>query len=641
MCGITGFVAAPGAAAPAPGVIERMTAAIAHRGPDGDGFHVEGGVAFGHRRLSIIDVAGGDNPLFDAEGHVAVMFNGEIYNHLGLRAELEQRGRRPRTGSDGEVLVHGYLEWGIDELLRRVRGMFAFALHDRRDGAVHLARDPLGIKPLHLHVDGQGLRFGSEAKSIVAALGKRPALDTRGLFESACLGFILAPRTIYAGIESLPPGHRALYAEGRLTLTRYHRLAFEPGREVADPGELWSRLSTAVDSHLMSEVPLGAFLSGGMDSSAVVAAMSQVAEGGVNAICVGVEDEGLDERPFARQVAESLGVTLFEESARSDLADLLPRLAWHLEAPFADTSAAPTWLVCEAARRHVTVTLSGDGGDENFAGYRRTRYDVLEETWRRRLPGWLRSGLLGPLGRVWPQSSWLPRPLRAGTLLRNLGDDWLNAYVRSMTRVREEQVRRILRPEVCPDEPLRASFEPAASAAQDLDPLSRVQSMDFATWLADDILVKVDRTSMAHGLEVRVPLLDTDFVEWAAGLPGEAKLAGGEGKALFRRALRGQVPDGVIDRPKQGFHLPVGGWLRGDLRERLAEILTESAGPAFDFVDHRRMERLADEHQAERADRSGELWMLMTLDAFLRHGPGGPQEGGPLASEPAAVGTAP
>jgi asparagine synthase (glutamine-hydrolysing) len=290
----------------------------------------------------------------------------------------------------------------------------------------------------------------------------------------------------------------------------------------------------------------------------------------------------------------------------------------HLDGPFADTSAAPTWLVCGAARRHVTVALSGDGGDENFAGYRRTRYDVLEARWRARLPGVLRHGVFGPLGRRWPRGPWLPGPLRAGTLLSNLADDWLGAYVHSMSRIQEARARRLLRPELLTDEPLRADFERHAARCAHLDPLHRVLAMDFHTWLTDDILVKVDRMSMAHGLEVRVPLLDTDFVAWAAGLPGRARLAGGRGKVLLRRAAARHLPRSVLQRPKQGFHLPVASWLRHELSGRLDELLADPAGPAFDVLVHHRMLRLASEHRAERADRSPELWFLLVLDAALR-----------------------
>jgi asparagine synthase (glutamine-hydrolysing) len=521
------------------------------------------------------------------------------------------------------VILHGYRVWGLQGMLERLRGMYAFALHDRERGELHLARDPFGIKPLYVHVGSDELLFGSEMKAIVAGLGRRPPVSRRGLYQALCLGFTLSPSTIWEGLESLPAGTSLSWRAGRVERRRHHRLLWEPGREEADPEALWERLTASVDSHLMSEVPLGAFLSGGLDSSAVVAAMASARPEGVDAVCVGIDDEGLDERPHARSVADALGVRLHEERATADLLALLPRLAWHLETPFADTSAAPTWLVCEGARRHVTVALSGDGGDENFAGYRRTRYDVLEERVRRRLPAGLRRHALGPLGERWPTGPWVPGPLRAATMLQNLGDDWLGAYVRSMSRVREDLARILLRPEWLPEEPLRADFEVHADRCRDLDPLHRVLAMDFATWLTDDILVKVDRMSMAHSLEVRVPLLDTDFVDWAAGLPGEARRVGSTGKRLLRESLAQRLPADVLARPKQGFHLPVAGWLRGALRNHLEELLAEPNGPAFEVLGHHRLCRLFDEHLAERADRSTELWFLLMLDGFLRHGPDG------------------
>jgi len=624
MCGICGLAARPGAPAPDGAVLRRMNASIAHRGPDADGFWEDGGVALGQRRLSIIDVAGGDNPLHDRDRRLSLMYNGEVYNHLALRRELEAAGHRPLSGSDGEVVLHGYRQWGLTGMLSRLRGMYAFALHDRDTGELHLARDPLGIKPLHLALTPQGLVFGSEVKAVLAGLGARPRLDPRALFQCATLGFVLAPRTIWQGVESLPPGGWATWRSGELRRGRHFELRWEPGRETADPEALWARLSDAVSSHLMSEVPLGAFLSGGIDSSAVVAAMAGATGAGagggpgVDAICVGIPAGGLDERPFARTVASELGVRLHEELAEADVAELLPRLVAHLDAPFADTSAAPTWLLCAAARRHVTVALSGDGGDENFAGYRRTRYDVLEQRWRARLPAALRRGVLGPLGRAWPAGPGVPRPLRAGTLLGNLAEDWLGAYVTSMARVRESTARELLRPGLVDAAPLRDDFGPAASRCEGLDPLHRVLAMDFATWLPDDILVKVDRMSMAHGLEVRVPLLDTGFVSWAAGLPAEARLVHGQGKVLLRRALATRVPAAVLERRKQGFHLPVGQWLRAELRPRLDAVLADAAGPAFEWLVPERCAALAAEHAAGRADRSTELWFLLVLDTFLR-----------------------
>ena len=621
MCGIAGFAPKPDRPFLDAATLQRMTGLLAHRGPNAETFMIDQGFGLGHRRLSIIDVDGGDNPLEDQDGSVSLVFNGEIYNHEDLRADLEGRGARPLTGSDGEVIVHGYLAYGLDGMLARIRGMFAFALVDRRRRTLHLARDPLGIKPLYHSITRDALVFGSEIKAITGALPGPWDLSRRGLLQSASLGFTLAPETIFERVQSLPPGHVATWQDGHLSFRPYHTLTFSPDRESEDPGELWYRFRETVDRHLMSEVPLGAFLSGGIDSAAVVAAMGECSDRPIDAITVGIEAPGMDERAHARMTAEALGhVKLHEETAGASITELLPKLAWHLDQPFADSSAAPTWLVSQAARRHVTVALSGDGGDENFAGYRRTRFDVLEDRIRRRVPQPIGRHVIGPLGRAWPRSPWLPQPLRAGTLLTNVGSDWLDAYIHSMARIPEARARRLLKSDVLSTEPLRASFERHAKAANHLDPLSRVLAMDFRTWLADDILVKVDRMSMAHSLEVRVPLLDTDFVAYTAGLPIKAKLRNGRGKHLFRNALRKRLPDEILNRPKQGFHLPLDAWLMGPLQRRLQDLVSDRTGPAADYVDLGLITSAIDEHRQRSADRSADLWFVLMLDAFLKHG---------------------
>lgn len=622
MCGIAGFAPMPNGPHLDASVLQRMTSLLAHRGPDAETFMIDQGFGLGHRRLSIIDIEGGDNPLEDHDRTVSVVFNGEIYNHQELRKELVAKGARPRTGSDGEVIVHGFLVHGLMGMLRRLRGMYAFALYDRRTKRLHLARDPFGIKPLYYSTTSEGLAFGSEIKAIVGALPGPWPLSKRGLLQSATLGFTLAPETIFERVLCLPPGHAATWHQGRLSIEPHHDLVFMPGAEPADPEDLWHALRSAVDRHLMSEVPLGAFLSGGVDSAAVVRAMADVHDEEIDAITVGIEAPGMDERDGARLLAGSLPrVRLHEETARPSISELLPSLAWHLDQPFADSSAAPTWLVSEAAKRHVTVALSGDGGDENFAGYRRTRFDVLEDQIRQYLPDAVGRHVIRPLGRAWPRSPKLPQPLRAGTLLQNVGGDWLDAYIHSMARIPEQRARSLMRPEGLTDEPLRESFVRHAQKLQDLDPLSRVLAMDFRTWLPDDILLKVDRMSMAHSLEVRVPLLDTDFVSYVARLPQRAKLQGGKGKRLFREALRGRIPDETLDRPKQGFHLPLDVWLKGPLKAKLQTLLNDRASPVFDHVDPEMVAFNWEEHEAGMADRSPDLWFVLMLDAFLHHGP--------------------
>ncbi|MGH1481147.1 MAG: asparagine synthase (glutamine-hydrolyzing) [Geminicoccales bacterium] len=622
MCGIAGFAPKPNRPSFDASTLQRMTSLLAHRGPDAENFMLDQGFGLGHRRLAIIDVDGGDNPLEDFDRTVSLIFNGEIYNHRELRADLEARGAKPKTESDGEVIVHGYLAFGLMGMLKRLRGMYAFALYDRREKILHLARDPFGIKPLYHSETPDGLVFGSEIKAIVGALPGPWDLSRRGMLQSATLGFTLAPETIFERVLCLPPGHVATWRQGLLSIEPHHELIFTPGAEPADSEELWHLFRRAVGRHLMSEVPLGAFLSGGVDSSAVVKAMTEVNDGAIDAITVGIQAPGMDERSDARIVADGLSqVHLHEEVAKPTITDLLPRLAWHLDQPFGDNSAAPTWLVSEAAKRHVTVALSGDGGDENFAGYRRTRFDVLEDQIRQFVPEPLGRHVIGPIGRVWPRSPKIPQPLRAGTLLQNVGGDWLDAYIHSMARIPEDRARSLLRADNTTDEPLRESFSRHAQKLQDLDPLSRVLAMDFRTWLPDDILLKVDRMSMAHSLEVRVPLLDTDFVCYAARLPERAKLQGGKGKQLFREALRGRIPDHTLDRPKQGIHLPLDAWLNGPLQVRLRALINDPGNPIFDYVDADVVATNMEEHSARMADRSPDLWFVLVLDAFLTNGP--------------------
>ncbi len=621
MCGIAGFAPKPNRPSFDASTLQRMTSLLAHRGPDAQSLTLDQGFGLGHRRLSIIDVEGGDNPLTDQDQNVVLVFNGEIYNHLELRADLEDRGARPKTQSDGEAILHGYLAYGLMGMLQRLRGMYAFALYDRRDKLLHLARDPFGIKPLYHSTTDDGLVFGSEIKAITGAIPGPWTFSKRGLLQSATLGFTLSPETIYERVLSLPPGHVATWRQGLFSVEPHYELTFAPGQERADPKELWHRFRDAVDRHLMSEVPLGAFLSGGVASAAVLKAMTEVSPKTIEAITVGVQAPGMDERHHARMVADKLGrIQLHEERAEPAIADLLPKLAWHLDQPFADSSAAPTWLLSKAARQHVTVALSGHGGDENFAGYRRTRYDVLESRIRQFMPERLGRHVVGPLGRAWPRSPKIPQPLRAGSLLQNVGGHWLDAYIHSMARIPESRARSLLRPEVTSEEPLRESFARYAGKVEHQDPLSRVLAMDFRTWLADDILVKVDRMSMAHGLEVRMPLLDTDFVSYAAQLPDSAKLRGGQGKQLFRDALRGRIPDDTLERPKQGFHLPLDAWLTGPLHLQLKALVHDRSNPVFDYLDPDVVKASMEQHTAQTANRSTDLWFVLIFDAFLKHG---------------------
>lgn len=616
MCGIAGIVQYDAEAPVRRADLERMAAAMSHRGPDADGFHAGPGVGFAFRRLSIIDVAGGDQPISNEDGSVTIVFNGEIYNFVELRELLVAKGHVFRTRSDTETLVHGYEEWGVRGLCERLRGMFAFAIHDAPRRRVVFGRDRLGIKPLHLaEVDG-GLAFASELKSIHALPGFERDLDPRSLLDALVLGYVPAPRAIWRRAQKLPPGHFAVVEAGRLSITRYWDAPFveQPIGLEAAATRLRELLHEAVRIRLVSEVPLGCFLSGGVDSSAVVAAMVDQLGTSIDAVTVGFEDARFDERGAARSVASHLGITPHEEVVVAD-PSVLDDVARTFDEPHGDPSDVPTWLLCRATRRHVTVALSGDGGDELFGGYRRYAFDRFENRIRSLVPGPLRRLLFGPLGDVLPKGDRLPRPLRAKTLVSNLARDPVDAYFRSVARIAPEEAERLLAPDLlsaCDGWRTVERFREIDARRGLKDPLFRIRALDLETWLPDDILAKVDRSSMAHSLEARVPILDHHLVEFASSLPSDLLIRGGQTKFVFKHALRSTIPDHILDRPKQGFDLPVAAWLDGPLRDEL-DGLVHSGSPLEGTLDLSRARTLLDEHRQGRRDRLAELWTVLML----------------------------
>jgi asparagine synthase (glutamine-hydrolysing) len=594
------------------GVVRAMARALAHRGPDGEGFRSGPGYLLGHRRLAIVDIAGGDQPMADASGRVWVTFNGEIYNHLELRAQLEARGHRFATRCDTEVLVNGYREWG-ERLPERLRGMFAFAIVDEERQLLFAARDRLGKKPFHYAVQGERLVFASELKAF-AAVGDLPrAVCPRAIVRFLCLRYVPDPDTIFADIAKLPPGHSLTFAAGRLEVRPYWRLSFaEPSRAPAE--ELAERVRATLDEavrlRLMGEVPLGAFLSGGVDSHAVTESMRRASPGKVVACTIGFEEAKFDERPWAREAAAACNAELHEEVVRP--AEMIEQewFADTFDEPFADDSAVPTWHVSRLARRHVTVALAGDGGDECFAGYRRYRFDVWENRARGLLPG----AIWRTLGGLYPKADFLPRWLRFKRTLQNLARPPAEAYARSVSGNLPENVLPLLREDlraVEPDPlaPLRAAY----ARADGPDPLARAIATDFATYLPGDILTKVDRASMANSLEVRAPFLDHCLVELAASVPSALKLRGGQ-KGFLRAALRPRV-GAAADRRKQGFSTPLRQWFRGPLGEALRERL--AGGRLRDVVDVARVEAQLAQHRGGLADHGQWLWSLLVLGRFL------------------------
>ncbi|MFN3983874.1 MAG: XrtA/PEP-CTERM system amidotransferase [Rhodocyclaceae bacterium] len=622
------------------GLVQRMNDIQFHRGPDEGGLHFEPGVALAHRRLSIIDLSTGQQPLFNEDGTVAVVFNGEIYNYQSLVPELEALGHVFHTRSDTEVIVHAWEAWG-EACVERFRGMFAFALHDRNRETLFLARDRLGVKPLHYALLPDGtLVFGSELKVLM----QHPALDRRldpaAVEEYFALGYVLEPRTIFQGARKLGPGETLTLRRGSALPQprRYWDVRFTLDRQmdvVEACEELSRRLDESVRLRMIAEVPLGAFLSGGVDSSAVVATMAGLSSDPVNTCSIGFDDPAYNESAFAALVAERYHTRHHTETVVSDDFGLIDALANLYDEPYADSSAIPTYRVCQLARKHVTVALSGDGGDESFGGYRRYRRHLAEERLRSALPQGLRGPLFGLLARLYPKADWAPRVFRAKTTFQALARDSAEAYLHAVSIMRDDMRRMLFSPafkaQLGGYRVLDRFREHALAAGCD-DPLAIVQYIDTKTYLVGDINTKVDRASMAHSLEVREPLMDHELVEWLAGLPSDLKIRGGEGKFLLKKSMEPKLPHDVLYRPKMGFAVPIGRWFRGPLRERVREAVLGETLAATGFFNPDYLRHLVDAHQSGARDYSAPLWTLLMFEAFLRN-----QQGAQVEHEPLRV----
>ena len=625
MCGVAGIVRARLDGMANEKILVAMRDAMRHRGPDEAGLYLGKGVGLGHRRLSIIDLRHGQQPMVDEATGLVLVYNGELYNFEKIRLELEAAGMAFATRSDTEVLLRAWQHWG-EGCLQRLRGMFTFAVWDVRASRIFLARDHLGIKPLYYGSTRAGdLVFASELKGLLAHPEVERTFDPQALEDYLALGYVPDPKCIYRGIFKLSPGHWLSWRAGEPApiVRRYWDVPFALQRSNVDAAvmQLRSLLDESVSSQMVSDVPLGAFLSGGVDSSAVVASMCRAKHGAVNTCAIGFDHAAFDETAHARRVAEHLGTTHFEERVDADDHDLLDTLAGIYDEPFADSSALPTYRVCELARRHVTVALSGDGGDENFAGYRRYRLHAWESGLRAGLPMAVRGPVFGLLGKLYPKADWAPRPLRAKTTFQALARDDVAAYYHSVSTtsaaLRAELYSPAFKREL-QDYTALSVFRAHAANAPTEHPLSLAQYLDFKTWLPGDILTKVDRASMAHSLEVRVPVLDHKLVEWASSLPPDFKLRHGEGKYVFKKALEQDLPHEVLYRTKMGFSVPLAAWFRGPLRGRLQSALCTGALAESGWFATDVLGRLVRQHVAGRADHSATLWKLMMLDAFLR-----------------------
>lgn len=617
MCGFAALFD-PTGATPDPAWLGAAAESLAHRGPDDEAIHAEPGAGLVFRRLAIVDLALGAQPLANEKGDAWIVFNGEIYNHLDLRRELEARGHVYRTHSDTETILHGWEEWG-EGVLERLRGMFALAIWDRPNRRLLVARDRLGIKPVYWTRAAGRFICGSEIKALFAFPGVRREVRLPAVVEHLTLRYTAAPGTLFEGIEKLPPGHVLTVDATGVRTRRYWDVDWEPKHVLTEEQalpELERRLTESVRLRLMSEVPLGALLSGGVDSSLVVSVMSELLDRPVQTFSVGFDAPGpYSELPFARMVAEHCRTEHREiVVGAADVERELPRLVWHQDEPVSEPAAIPTFLVSQLARETVTVVLTGEGGDELFAGYPKYAADPIA----RRLAAW-------------------PAPLR-DLVLDHLVDRLPFGFrklqvVGRSARFRDEAERlaawfagfagaeraRLLAPALrAHDQVGRAAFARVLAESRARRPLDRMLDADLKLWLPDDLLMKMDKMSMAASIEARVPLLDHPLVEWAARLPASLKVRGLGGKHLLKQLARRRLPAAIVDRPKVGFTVPLSPWFRGPLRPLVADTLLSSASLGRGYFRPEVVRAAVDDHLAGRRDRARELWTLLTLELWHR-----------------------
>ena len=625
MCGIAGLFHLETAKPVDPARLTAMTDAMVHRGPDGSGIWTAQGVGFGHRRLSIIDLEGSPQPMATADEAFTIVFNGEIYNYADVRAELQAKGHVFRTAGDTEVILNGYREWG-EGVLPRLNGMFAFAIHDARAQSLFLARDRMGVKPLfYARLPDGSLAFASELKGLLAHPALRREPDLTAVEDYLAFGYVPDDVCMVAGVKKLPAGSAMTIRRGQPMPqpSIWWDVDFSQ-RSTAREGELMEELRAlmkdSVRLRMVSDVPVGAFLSGGVDSSAVVAMMAELSRTPVQTCSIGFDVAALDETAYADRIADRFSTQHRKRTVASDDFAALDVLADAFDEPFADASALPTWRVCQLARETVTVALSGDGADEAFAGYRRHKFQHAEERVRAMLPAALRTPIFGTLGRLYPKADWAPQMFRAKSTFVNLARSGAEAYARSVG-VTPPEIRaslyagsftRALNGHVAEDRYLRAM-----QAAPAVDPLDRAQYADMKIWLPGDILTKVDRTSMAVSLEAREPLLDYRLVEFAARLPLSMRLRGGQGKWLLKKTMEGHLPNDILYRPKMGFVTPISHWFRGPLAQAAHEMANSSRVAQSGWFDDAKLKQIVADHQSGISDHGRLIWQMVMLDKAL------------------------
>jgi len=623
MCGIAGIVDLEGERDIDRDALKRMADALAHRGPDGEGFYVEQGVGLAHRRLAIIDKAGGAQP-FETDGGV-LNFNGEIYNYEALGRDLARRGVALKTRSDAEVLAEGLAADGPD-FINKLRGMFAFAFWNPATKTLLLARDRLGEKPLYISTTEDGfLVFASEIGALRASGLLALELNIEAVADYFFYGYTPDPKSIYAGVSKLPPGSLMTAPRGRpAPITQYWRPTFRPDSAWTfdyAQSALIEKLDDAVRAQMIADAPLGAFLSGGVDSAGIVAAMAQT--GGTPTTCtIGFDDSAYDERAGAKEIAEKFGAKHHEHVATLDAERLIDDVAAAFGEPFADSSALPSYMVAALARQHVTVALSGDGGDEIFAGYRRYPFFLNEERVRNFAPLALRRALFGPAGALYPKLDWAPRPFRAKTTLQALAASRADGYANAVAINAPHRIAKLisddLRHRLGGYDP-RSVIRGVMDDADTDDPLIAAQYADLATWLPGRMLTKVDRASMAHGLEVRPPMLDPDFVNWAGALPPAFKLNNGFGKRVLKAAMTTRFGADYMQRPKRGFAIPVTSWLRAADSPLHRRLESSKAWRECGLLNERAVGQMIAANGSGKSDCGQELWSVIMFDAFLRN----------------------
>ncbi len=626
MCGIAGIFHLETAKPVDPVRLRKMTDSLTHRGPDGSGIWTAPGVGLGHRRLSIIDLEGGAQPMLTADEAQVISYNGEIYNFQDVRVELESLGHHFTTSSDTEVILYAWRQWGVD-CLKRLNGMFAFAIFDQRSKQLFLARDRLGVKPLfYAPVSDGSILFGSELKALLANPLLRREPEMRAVDDYLAFGYVPDHRSLLKGVKKLPAGHYLLLEQGKPEPApiQYWDMDFSEHSKASAAEleeELIALMKDAVGSRMIADVPLGAFLSGGVDSSAVVALMSEKSRQPVKTCSIGFDQASLDETSYAERVAERFKTDHRARTVAADDFGLIDTLADHFDEPFADGSALPTYRVAELARENVTVALSGDGADEALAGYRRHVFHHVEERVRGLIPQSFRGPALGWLGKVYPKADWAPRPLRAKSTLLSLARSGPEGYAEAVGVTTPAGRHAIY------SDAMEKQLDGYQGEARMIDlmenaparnGLDQAQYADMKMWLPGDILTKVDRTSMAVSLEAREPLLDYKLMEFAAKLPTNLRVRRGTGKYLLKKSMERYLPQDILYRPKMGFVTPIAAWFRGPLADEARNISGAGALVRMGWFDEQALHKVADDHIAGKSDNSRLLWQLLMLDKSLQ-----------------------